>query len=151
MFSSFPLLCLCRSSCLCFSLSLCHRWTDPSRWSLQTVRAGEVPFPCFFYFLPPSAPFLTFVVPAPQTCCLCTSASPLRVPFDKPCTSTRADSAAWPCPPVRTHYVKSDLPGWRGRRFRGTIICKSQSHACVYADRVCVSCCIYNKLIRLSQ
>lgn len=104
-------------------------------------RGGTVSLP----FLPSSLPLsLPSFVPTLQTCCLCTSASPLCVPFDEPCTSTRADSAAWPCPPVRTHYVNGDLPGWRPIRFlclfvcccffpfRGVLICLSRSHACAH-------------------
>lgn len=113
-------------------------------------RGGTVSLP---FLLPPSlSPSLPSFVPAPQTRCPCTSASPLCVPLDRPCTSTRADSAAWPCPPVRTRYVNSDLPGWRRLPFRGhrhmqiTVTCVR-----VCTEGACVSCCVYSKLVRLSR
>lgn len=60
-----------------------------------------------------------------------------------PCTSTQADSAAWPDPPLfRTHYVNSVPPGWRCPQLLSwslivcsdactcTYIAHTQKHAC---------------------
>lgn len=111
-------------------------------------RGGTVSLP---FLLPPSfppslSPFPLLSRP-PQTRCPCTSASPLCVPLDRPCTSTRADSAAWPCPPVRTHYVNSDLPGCRDSVFGASSYANNRHvRAHMHIGRVCHAASTVNGL-----
>lgn len=93
----------------CFCFSLCHRWTDQSRWSRQTVRAGEVLYALPRFFSSPHPAhlpcFLAPFVPTLPTFCLCISASPLCVLSDN---GVYVD-AGWQRGPDRTPSTQNTL------------------------------------------
>lgn len=101
-------------------------------------RGGTVSLP---FLLPPSLCSLPYFLSRPRKHAACAHQPHHYVShLTSPCTSTRADSAAWPCPPVRTHYANSDLPGWRGCRFFGapSYVNHDYMHVCMHAACVCV-------------